>query len=634
MSAWPDAAPIRLRVLATSDLHAHLLAHDYLTDEAIADGGLDRTAVLIARARAEVPGSILLDNGDFLHGTPLADDAAEARAAGRAGPDPVIAAMNSLGFDAAALGNHELDEAPGPLSQALSQARFPILCANLERAARDLAGPVVPWTILERSLGDPDGGRHAVRVGVIGFAPPETRGWARAQFGDALRVRGIVEAARDEVPALRAAGAQIVVALCHAGLGEPTEIGAVADGDTALTLAEVEGIDALVCGHTHRVFPSDGIAPSPGVDPRLGRLRGVPAVMPGWRGSHLGVVDLGLAPRPGGGWRVLGASVRTRAVADLPRESTGGLASEPVVAAAHAATSARMRAPVARLVAPLSEAFVHVGESSALDLVAAVKREAARRLLAGGPHEGLPLVSVASPIRAGGRHGAGRFLHIPPGVLTARHLADLYPHPDTLVVLKVTGAVLRDWLERAAGRFAHVPAGSGDAPLLDEGFPSYRFDVAYGVRYEIDLSRPARFDAVGREVAPGSCRIRRIEHDGRPVADEDVFAVAAKRHRISGEGLYAPLADAPRIASGDVPLRRVLEAYVAERQPLGPQPAATWRFAAMPGTTALVPGPRDATPPDRLRMEPVSADEASPHPGGPDDETPRGPRVGLFRIHL
>lgn len=242
MSLPTTGDSVRLRLLATSDLHAHVLAHDYLADGPLIDGGLDRTAVLIAQARAEVAGAILLDNGDFLHGTPLSDWAAEGRAAGAGAQDPVIAAMNRLGFDAAALGNHEFDEAPSRLAEALSQARFPILCANaapIERLAEAPSDPralrcrqaggaggpdllvwaVPPWTIITRHLVGACGRRHAVRVGVIGFLPPQTALWAQGRIEGVLRMRGIVEAARAELPRLRAAGAEIVVALCHTNSG-------------------------------------------------------------------------------------------------------------------------------------------------------------------------------------------------------------------------------------------------------------------------------------------------------------------------------------------------------------------------------------------------------------------------------
>ena len=590
----PPRGPVRLRLIATADLHAHVLAHDYLADAPLADGGLDRLAPLIERARAEVEGAVLLDDGDFLHGTPVADWAAAERARGRDGPDPVIAAMNRLRYDAAALGNHEFDEPLDGLLRALAQARFPVLCANAASSGPGVRWPVPPWTILRRALPGPDGRRHAVRVGVLGLLPPQTALWARARIGGALAMRPIPEAAAEAVPALRAAGAEVVVALCHSGFGAGEADGA------ALPLSAVGGIDAMVCGHTHRLFPDPGSAPRPGIDPEGGRVGGVPAVMPGWGGSHLGVVDLDLAPRGGGGWRVAGARSGLRAAGELPQQA--GLGRVPAVAKAHAAARRALARPVGRSTIRLGSAFAPVGVAGALDLVAAAKREAARRLLAGGPHAALPLLATAASARG------HRATDIPPGPLLARHLLDLHAHADTLVVLRVSGAMLRDWLERAAGRFARVEPGARDAPLLDPAFPSDRFDVIYGLGYAIDLSRPARHDPDGREVAPGAGRVARLEHAGRAVSDDDAFAVATKSHRISGEGLFAPLAAAPRIAGSDVPLRDALAAHVAARSPLGPSAAPDWGFAPLPGASAVFEGPEGGEPPAGVPVERVGPD--------------------------
>ena len=430
-------------------------------------------------------------------------------------------------------------------------------------------------------------------------------------------MRGIVEAARAEVPRLRAAGAQLVVALCHSGF----EAGA---DDAALPLARVPGIDALVCGHIHGVFPGPEIPAAPGVDPERGRIGSLPAVMPGWRGSHLGVIDLDLAARDGG-WRVADARSEVWSVRDLPPDASGGLLDEPAVAAAHAAALSRARLPAGRTEMRLTTAFAHVGVSSALDLLAAAKREAAARVLADGPHAALPLLVAAAPARAGGRRGEARFVDIPPGAVARRHLADLYPHPDSLVVLRVTGADLADWLERAAGRFARLRPGGREAGLFDEAFPSYRFDVIYGVRYAFDLSGPARYDPEGREVAPAARRLVRLERRGRAVAPTDVFAVATKSHRVSGEGLYAPLAGLARIAGHDAPLRAILAEHVAAHSPLGPREPATWGFAPLPGAEALFPAPLGSrAPPDlAAHVQPVEPD----HPW-------RDGRFEVFRLRL
>lgn len=651
---------VGLRLIATSDLHAHVMAHDYHADGPLRSGGLDRTAVLIedarAEARAQGRASILLDCGDFLSGTPLADWAAEARAAsvgalevegaGAGSPtppppeveaDPVIAAMNRLGYDAAALGNHELDEPPAALAAALGQARFPVLCATAPRRSHPAS------TIVEREVVGDGGARHVLRVGVLGVLPPQVvPGPSRRAHGwrSDVDAPGAVETVRREAARLRAAGAHLVVALVHAGFGE-------ADGEaepcddargsggasscgpacgSALAVASRCDVDAVICGHTHQLFPSPGpgTAPRPGVDSALGRLAGVPAVMPGWRGSHLGVIDLDLA-RAADGWRAIGARSTLRAVAELAPDATAGLAAMPAVMRGHRAAGLRQGRVLGRSLVPLSTAFAHVGASSALDLMAEAQTLEARALLRGGPHGGLPLLCAVSPVHCGGRRGAERFTEIPAGPILGRHVDELHHHGDALVVLQVTGAGLRDWLERAAVRFAGLALGARDAALLDDAVPAYEFDVIYGLRYALDVSRAPRFDPSGLPSDGGGGRVARLEHDGRPVRDGDVFAVAAKSHRVAGQGLYASLARCDVIARSPVSLREALRRHVAARGPLRPSPGPRWGLVGAPGATALLRAPAAAEVP---RGGLVPCGRVSRVDGRED-----GP-VATYRLHL
>ena len=136
------ATSVHLRVLATSDLHAHLLPFDYFTDRRVPGIGLARLGALIARARSDAPNVLLVDNGDTLQGTPLADIAvSEIVPSGRA--NPMITAMNAIGFDAATLGNHDFDFGLEYLETSLAGA---LPCRVGECAARRWDG--VPAAVL------------------------------------------------------------------------------------------------------------------------------------------------------------------------------------------------------------------------------------------------------------------------------------------------------------------------------------------------------------------------------------------------------------------------------------------------------------------------------------------------------
>lgn len=227
----PDLARLgcaRLRILATSDLHAYLRSWDYLKNRANPAVGLSRTASLIAKARAQVGCCLLVDNGDFLQGSPLGEVEASQVSDTVSAVHPMIAAMNLLRYDAVNLGNHEFSHGLDFLIRHLARAQFPAISANLVRrlGADALQDDrlVPPSVIITRALADAEGLVHPLRVGFVGFAPPQTAIWESAKLGSMLAGRDMIEAAEAHVPKLRAQGADVVVALSHSGIGAQTPV--------------------------------------------------------------------------------------------------------------------------------------------------------------------------------------------------------------------------------------------------------------------------------------------------------------------------------------------------------------------------------------------------------------------------
>lgn len=571
----------RLRLIATTDLHAQILPWDYYADRPAPPGGLAVLAPLVRRLRAAQPNSLLLDNGDFLQGNPLADWAATE---GRDEPHPVVAAMNALGYDAGTLGNHEFNYGLDVLDKVLAEAAFPLVSANIRRAGGADPALVPPHVLLERTVVD-DTGRHwPLRIGIIGFAPPQISLWEKMHLSGRIATDDIIAAARRHVPALRAQGADVVVALCHSG------IGAVEHSDrmenAALPLSRVEGIDAIVVGHTHGVFPADRAPAGGGVEPLAGTLNGKPAVMAGAMGSHLGVIDL-LLDRTDTGWRPVGHAVSAlpasgQAAGAGPPGADDDAAPDPALVAraqpVHDRVLNLIRQPIGRSDIPLDSHFALVRMDAALQAVADAQRVHAAERLAGTDWAGLPMLSTVAPFRAGGRGGPGGFVDIPAGELSLRHAAELYIYPNTLCAIEATGAVIADWLERAAGLFLTLTPGQTDQPLIDPAFPCYNFDVIAGLDYVIDPSRP------GGTPDPASRRVREIRWQGRPVAPDDRFVVVTNSYRAGGGGGFDAVAGAPVVLAEGRAVRDVVIAHLRRHRPNPPQPV--WRFAPLPGTTA------------------------------------------------
>jgi 2',3'-cyclic-nucleotide 2'-phosphodiesterase/3'-nucleotidase len=449
--------------------------------------------------------------------------------------------------------------------------------ANLSAAEGEALAP--PWVLLARDLPGSDGRRHRVRIGVLGLGPPQVAGWTATALGGALRARDILEAAREEIPRLRAAGADLVVALCHSGIGrsDPEPL----MEDAALPLAALPGLDALIVGHTHEVFPNAGRAPSPALDPLGGTLHGKPAVQPGFFGRQVGCMDLELRHRAEG-WSVARHRVQ---VLSVPPDASVDRAAAAAAEAAHRRLLAITRRPVGMTRVPLHSHFAVIGHDPSLDVVADAKRAEARHLLRDRPEADLPILCTTSPFKSGGRAGPGNYIDIAPGPIAFRQAADLYIYPNTFSLLEITGRGLRYWLDRSAALFNTLTTGREDQPLLDPGSPSYLFDTIDGLTWAFDLGRPPRTDGKGRVLDPEATRVLDLRHDGRPVGDGDRFVLATSSYRLNpGAGFLMPDEVRPLLRT-PTPTRDLVIVHV-RAGPVDPAPRPRWRFAPLPGTSA------------------------------------------------
>lgn len=617
---------LHLRLLATTDVHVQIHPYDYYADCPVPGTGLSRIAALVGRHRAAVPNCLLFDNGDILQGNPMGDSVAEGADLSGHAPHPAIAAMNVLGYDAGTLGNHEFNYGLDFLRLALGGARFPITCANVlidapDDPARDET-LLPPFLILTRECVDAAGRRQALRIGVIGFLPPQIMVWDAAHLQGRIVARDILAAARARLPQMRAAGADIVIALCHSGIG-PSE---PFDGmeNAATSLAALPDIDAIIAGHSHLVFPGPGFTDQPNVDGVAGTLCGTPAVMPGCYASHLGVIDLVLEQN-GTGWTVVRSRSEAQPLSQFAAGETdpGAEALLAATRAAHEATLAYIRRPVSHSAIPLTSFFAALPGNAALDLIAQAQAWHVARALSDTPHAALPLLSAASPFKMGGRGGPGFYTDVPAGPLAMRHVADLYSYPNSICAVLVTGAELKDWLERAAGVFRTITPGQSDQSLIDADVPSSHFDVISGITWEIDLSQSARFASDGKDAGLPQGRIRNLCHNGRPVGPGDSFVIATNSYRAGGGASFPGTGADAIIYRGTEPTRNVLMGFLQKAGPVAARRPANWRFTPMPGTTVLYDSnPRAAAHLDTLA--PLRVELAGPLPGG----------FARFRVHL
>ena len=610
-AARPGQPRLWLRLLGVTDLHANLYPYDYYRDRPDDSVGLARAASLIAEARSEAPNCLLFDNGDSLQGTPLGDVAARAIAADPGAIHPVIAAMNRLDYAVATLGNHDFNYGLGVLERAYAQARFPVVCCNVRKSD---GSPWFPSSIvIEREFVDEAGTPQRLKLGVIGVAPPQIAKWDEVHVRGRLTTLDIVEAARAELRQLTSR-VDLVVALCHSGISRlaPAE----GEENAGQDLARLDGIDALILGHQHLLLPGEDFAGLPGVDATRGTIHGKPAVMPGSLGSHLGIIDLELE-KDTGGWRVAEARVEARPIAR--RDATGGAVALvesdrsvlEAAKAAHHATLHYIRTPVGRLATPLNTYLALIADNATVPLVNEAQRAYAAPLVAGRADlASLPILSAAAPFKCGGRAGPHFYTDIAPGPLAIKDVADIYPYPNSLRVIKVDGATLREWLERSASIFRRIDPGlSDEQPLLGPAFAAYNFDVIDGVDYAIDVTQPARYDDSGARLAPDSWRIRDLKFEGTPVEPNQPFLIVTNNFRASGGGGFPGCGGTNVAIEAPDANRDVVLKYVRSKTEIAPTATGAWRFAPWPSAAVVTyltsPAAEGLAPPPGLKLTPI-----------------------------
>jgi len=592
IAASVQAATVDLRILETTDLHSNMMDFDYYKDTPTEKFGLVRTASLINAARGEVKNSVLVDNGDLIQGSPLGDYMA-AKGLKKGEIHPVYKAMNTLDYAVGNLGNHEFNYGLKYLHDALAGAKFPYVNANIidVKTQKPL---FTPYLIKETEVVDQDGKKQTLKIGYIGFVPPQIMTWDKANLSGKVTVNDITETARKYVPEMREKGADLVVVVAHSGLSaDPYQ--AMAE-NSVYYLSEVPGVDAILFGHAHAVFPGKDFASIKGADIEKGTLNGVPSVMPGMWGDHLGVVDLVLN-NDGGSWKVTQSKAEARPIYDAAAKKS--LAAEDkklveVLKHDHDATRDFVSKPIGKSADNMYSYLALVQDDPTVQVVNMAQKAYAEHFIQGDPDLAkLPVLSAAAPFKVGGRkNDPASYVEVEKGQLTFRNAADLYLYPNTLVVVKATGQEVKEWLECSAGQFNQIdPHSSKPQSLINwDGFRTYNFDVIDGVNYQIDVTQPAKYDGECQAVNPQTERIKNLTFNGKAIDPGATFLVVTNNYRAYG-GKFAGTGDSHIAFASPDENRSVLAAWIgAESKKAGeihPAVDNNWRLAPIHSDTPL-----------------------------------------------
>lgn len=587
-----QAATVDLRILETSDLHSNMMDFDYYKDKPTEKFGLVRTASLINDARHEATNSVLVDNGDLIQGSPLGDYMA-AKGLKDGEIHPVYKAMNTLDYTVGNIGNHEFNYGLDYLKKAQAGAKFPYINANVVDAKT--GEPIwKPYLIAEKQVKDRDGKMHTLRIGYIGFVPPQIMTWDKSNLAGKVKVNDITETARRYVPQMKKEGADLIVAIPHSGLSSlPYQVMAE---NSVYYLSQVPDINAIMFGHSHAVFPSKDFADIKGVDIDKGTLNGIPAVMPGQWGDHLGLVDL-VINNDQGSWKVEEATAQARPIYDLTNKKS--LAAEDatlvnVLKDDHKGTRDFVSQPIGKSNGNMYSYLALIQDDPTVQIVNNAQRAYVEHYIQGDPDlADIPVLSAAAPFKVGGRkNDPASYVEVEKGQLTFRNAADLYLYPNTLVVVKVSGADVKEWLECSVGQYNQIDVNSSKPQELInwDGFRTYNFDIIDGVNYQVDVSQPARYDGECALINPKSERIKGLTFNGKPIDPKAQFLIATNNYRAYG-GKFAGTGDKHIAFASPDENRAVLADYIrTETKKHGavtPQVDNNWRLAPIHSKTPL-----------------------------------------------
>lgn len=524
------ADTIKLRIIETTDIHTNVMDYDYYKDTPSEKIGLVRTATLVKAAQDEVENSVLVDNGDLIQGSPMGDYMA-AKGIKKGEVHPVYKAMNLLDYDVGNIGNHEFNYGLDFLDRSLEGATFPYISANVMDATTG-KHYFTPYIIKEHTFKDTDGNAHQVKVGYIGFVPPQIMVWDKKNLEGKVIAEDIKASAEKLVPEMKAKGADVIVAVPHSGLSQD-EYQAMAE-NSVYYLADVDGIDAIAFGHAHAVFPGKGFDNIKGVDNQKGTIKGVAAVMPGRWGSHVGIMDLQL-DKQDDKWVVTPVQSEARPIFDGKSLAAPNTEIRKALEDDHHATREFVNQPIGKANDVMYSFLSLVQDDPTVQIVNLAQKDYVERFIQGDPDlDGIPVLSAAAPFKAGGRkNDPANFTEVESGELTFRNAADLYLYPNTLVTLKVTGKEVKEWLECSAGQFNQIdPNSSAEQSLINwDGFRTYNFDVIDGVNYQIDITQPARYDGDCKLVNADAERIQNLTFNGKPIEMAQPFLIATNNYR-------------------------------------------------------------------------------------------------------
>ncbi len=625
-------ATVDFSIMAISDLHANLMNYDYYTGGTTNNSGLVKVSTLINQYKEKVDkkkddktidNAFVVDNGDTIEGTPLANFFAKKNPVKPGTQYPVYKALEELGFDATTIGNHELNYGLDFIKQITNDNKsMATVCANVNDAKT--GKPVFdPYKIIEEKVIDSNGEERTLKIGVTGVVPPQVMNWDALLLRGKINVNDMTESVKKYVPQMKADGADIVLVLAHTGYGDENTPNVKNKENAGFDIANVDGVDLVIGGHVHRSFKKE-------VKKADGDT--VQYIQPLNNGRELGVAELKIDVEEKDGkveYKINDAETKIDTVSakDVPNDEV--LVQK--VKEYHDATENYVNTKSGEITKDLNSFFTLVADDASVQIVTDAQRKFVEQsikdgeeslvkykdlplLSAGAPfkagssaenyvdiktdaqrkfveqsikdgeeslvkYKDLPLLSAGAPFKAGS--SAENYVDIKAGGLALKDLSNLYKYDNTLTVIKLKGKDIKEWLEMSAVMFNTIDTNSKEEQdLINRDFPTFNYDVIDGVNYEIDVTQKPRYDKDGNLINANSERIYNLTYNRKAIDLEQDFLIATNNYRAGGNGF--PWNGRQEIVySGTYENRQALADYIEAAGKLEPTVDNNWKFKSV-----------------------------------------------------
>lgn len=559
---------MKLTVFATTDVHGAIYPYDYFGDTD-KDTSLLHIKSYIDQYKQKHPCDVVLtvDNGDIIQGDVWNDYDFE----NRSGCQLVPKILHDM-YDVIGIGNHEFNFGLDYLHTVYSNITPVIINSNVDFRDHPLKSRIFPFTILDQKTSE-----GVIRVGFLSVVPTQILKWDAYHLKGRLSVSDMRRTVETTAAEIKAQGADLVILLSHSGLSKnPEHVRKFGENQTLL-MTMIKDVDGIVFGHTHEFFPDEDFEMEiDNIDFRKGTINKKPMVQPGVYASHLGQLSFEVEKK-GGVWKI---AERTAQLID-----TGSIRLNPEIRAQyepdHKKVQAFLSRPIGEINATWHTYFSRVFPSKAVQVVAEAGKDYTEKLIQSGNLENLPVLGFNAAIKAG-RDGAGDFTMLKAGTVTLSDAIDLYKHTNSMIIIKINGATLKEWLEWSASQF-NSPDERGfllGPNRSRDGFPSYNYDTFFDLDYVFDIARPPKYDSTAKQINASS-RLVEVKYKGKKVEDDDVFIVPANNYRVS----YTPfLRDAEILHESPKNVRDIVIVYMKQnpqfelRDPMTILPRGTYRI--------------------------------------------------------